>query len=145
MKAIVQRVLRASVSVDGKTVGKIEKGFTVLVGIGKGDGIEKCRAMAEKISKLRIFSDENGKTNLSLKDVNGKILAISQFTLFADCSHGNRPNFLEAAPPDMANELYESFCESLSKLGFSPEKGVFGGDMKIDMLCDGPFTVSLEI
>lgn len=145
MKAVIQRVLNASVSVDGKVTGSIEKGYMILLGVGIGDTEEKCRALAAKISKLRIFSDENGKTNLSIRDVGGRMLVISQFTLFADCSHGNRPSFFDAAPPELANDLYERFCSELTALGLEPEKGVFGADMKIEMTADGPFTVCLEI
>lgn len=145
MKAVIQRVLQAKVTVDGATTGKIEKGLLVLLGVGSGDDEEKCRKLAVKISKLRIFSDEQGKTNLALGDVGGKVLAVSQFTLFADCSHGNRPSFFEAAEPGLANTLYEQFCDELSALGFPPEKGIFGADMRIDMTADGPFTVLLEI
>lgn len=145
MKAVIQRVLNAAVSVDGKTVGEIEKGYMILLGVAASDTPEKCRALAAKISKLRIFADENGKTNLSISDVSGRILVVSQFTLFADCSHGNRPSFFDAAPPELANSLYERFCDELSALGHTPEKGVFGADMKIKMTADGPFTVMLEI
>lgn len=145
MKAVIQRVLNAAVSVDGKTVGEIEKGYMILLGVAAADTPEKCRALAAKISKLRIFADENGKTNLSISDVGGHILVVSQFTLFADCSHGNRPSFFDAAPPELANSLYEHFCDELSALGHIPEKGVFGADMKIKMTADGPFTVMLEI
>ena len=145
MKAVIQRVLQAKVTVGGETTGEIGKGFLILLGVGLGDDIEKCRKLAAKISKLRIFSDEQGKTNLSLGDVGGKVLAVSQFTLFADCSHGNRPSFFEAAEPSLANTLYEQFCDELSALGFPPEKGIFGADMRIDMTADGPFTVLLEI
>lgn len=132
-------------SVGGKVTGAIDRGYMILLGVGQGDTAESAQKLAAKIVKLRIFSDENGKTNLSLSDVGGSILAISQFTLFADCSHGNRPSFFGAAPPDIANGLYESFCNELEKLGFPPEKGVFGADMKIDMTADGPFTVMLEV
>lgn len=145
MKAVIQRVLRAKVTVGGEIAGEIGNGYLLLVGIGAGDDEEKCKKLAAKISKLRIFSDEHGKTNLSLSDVGGEVLAVSQFTLFADCSHGNRPSFFEAAEPSLANALYERFCEELSALGFPPQKGVFGADMKIDMTADGPFTVLLEI
>ena len=145
MKAVIQRVLQAKVTVGGETTGEIGKGFLILLGVGLGDDEEKCRKLAAKISKLRIFSDEQGKTNLSLGDVGGKVLAVSQFTLFADCSHGNRPSFFEAAEPSLANTLYEQFCDELSALGFPPEKGIFGADMRIDMTADGPFTVLLEI
>lgn len=145
MKAVIQRVLQAKVTVGGETTGEIGKGFLILLGVGLGDDEEKCRKLAAKISKLRIFSDVQGKTNLSLGDVGGKVLAVSQFTLFADCSHGNRPSFFEAAEPSLANTLYEQFCYELSALGFPPEKGIFRADMRIDMTADGPFTVLLEI
>lgn len=145
MRAVVQRVLRAKVEVEGRITGEIGKGYLLLIGVGEGDDAEKCKKLAAKISKLRIFSDEQGKTNLSLGDVGGEVLAVSQFTLFADCSHGNRPSFFEAAAPDSANALYERFCDEMSVLGFPPQKGVFGADMKIDMTADGPFTVMLEI
>lgn len=145
MKAVIQRVLSAKVTADGRVTGEIGRGFLVLLGVGSGDTEEICRKLASKISKLRIFSDENGKTNLSLSDVGGGVLAVSQFTLFADCSRGNRPSFFEAAEPDTANRLYELFCNELAALGFEPQKGVFGANMKIDMTADGPFTVLLEI
>lgn len=145
MKAVIQRVLSAKVTADGRVTGEIGRGFLVLLGVGSEDTEENSRKLASKISKLRIFSDENGKTNLSLSDVGGGVLAVSQFTLFADCSHGNRPSFFEAAEPDTANRLYELFCNELAALGFEPQKGVFGANMKIDMTADGPFTVLLDI
>lgn len=145
MKAVIQRVLSASVTVDGKVTGKIDRGLLVLLGVGSGDGDEQCQKLAAKISKLRIFSDEQGKTNFALADVGGGVLAVSQFTLFADCSHGNRPSFFDAAEPKLANRLYERFCDELSALGFPPQKGIFGADMKIEMTADGPFTVLLEM
>lgn len=145
MKAVVQRVNRAAVSVDGKFCGQIGKGLMVLFGVEAGDSAEMCRNLAAKIAKLRIFSDENGKTNLSVKDVNGGILAVSQFTLCADCSHGNRPSFINAAPPPLANALYEQFCGELAAYDIKTEKGIFGADMQIEMLCDGPFTITLEV
>lgn len=145
MKAVIQRVTAARVSVGGETVGKIGRGLVVLLGVAQGDGEEACRKLAQKISRLRVFSDDSGKTNLSLGDVGGEILAISQFTLFADCSHGNRPGFFGAAPPEPAERLYELFCERLAEAGFPPQKGIFGADMKIDMAADGPFTVILEM
>lgn len=138
-------MLRAKVSADGKVAGEIGRGLMILVGVGKDDSSEICEKLAQKISKLRIFSDEAGKTNLSLADVNGEILAVSQFTLFADCSHGNRPSFFEAAAPEPANILYEYFCDKLADMGFPPQKGVFGAEMQIDMVADGPFTVLLEM
>ena len=145
MKAVIQRVLRAAVSVDGRVTGSIERGYMILLGIASGDDTKKCETLAKKIMNLRIFADESGKTNLSIKDISGNILVISQFTLCADCSHGNRPSFVNAMAPEPANTLYERFCDELGALGIMPQKGIFGADMKIDMLCDGPFTVVLEI
>lgn len=144
MKAVVQRVTRASVTVDGEIVGKIGKGYLVLFGVGEGDTKADCDRMAAKLIKLRIFEDQNGKTNLSIGDVGGEMLVVSQFTLYADCSHGNRPSFTMAAKPDVANELYEYFCERIQESGINVQKGVFGADMKVELLNDGPFTVILE-
>lgn len=145
MKAVIQRVIRASVTAEGRVTGSIGRGITVLLGVGKNDTEETCRALAKKISKLRIFSDSEGKTNLSLSDIGGEILAISQFTLFGDVSHQNRPSFFDAAPAEPANRLYEVFCDELALLGFKPQKGVFGAYMQIDQLSDGPFTIILEM
>ena len=144
MKAVVQRVTQASVTVDGEIVGKIGKGYLVLFGVGEGDTKADCDRMAAKLIKLRVFEDQNGKTNLSIGDVGGEMLIVSQFTLYADCSHGNRPSFTMAAKPDVANELYEYFCEKISESGINVRKGVFGADMKVELLNDGPFTVILE-
>lgn len=144
MKAVVQRVSYASVCVDGEVVGKIKKGYLVLFGVGEGDEKSDCDRLAAKLIKLRIFEDENGKTNLSIGDVGGEMLIVSQFTLYADCSHGNRPSFTNAAKPSFANELYEYFCAKISESGINVQKGVFGADMKVELLNDGPFTVILE-
>lgn len=144
MKAIVQRVSEANVKVEGKTVGSIDKGFVVLLGVGNEDNKEKADYLIKKITSLRIFKDEADKMNLSLKDVNGEILVISQFTLFADCSRGNRPSFTNAGKPELANELYEYFIEECKKLGFKTEHGVFGADMKVSLTNDGPVTIILE-
>ena len=143
MRAVVQRVTRAKVEVDGKVTGEIKKGFLVLVGFTHGDTEADCIRVAKKISGLRIFSDENDKINLSLKDVEGDILCVSQFTLYADCSHGNRPSFTNAARPDLAEPLYEFFCNELEKFAHT-ERGIFGADMKVSLLNDGPFTVIIE-
>lgn len=143
MKLVIQRVSRASVTVDGKTVGKIGNGYLVLLGIGAEDTEAECERLAQKMINLRIFSDENGKTNLSLKDVSGELLIISQFTLYADCRKGNRPNFLNAKEPKEAERLYEYFC-GLCEREIHVEKGVFGADMKVELLNDGPFTVILD-
>ena len=144
MKFVIQRVTSASVDVDGVTVGKIGKGFLVLIGIGKEDNEEIADKMVKKLIGMRIFEDENGKTNLSLNDVNGELLLISQFTLYADCKKGNRPSFINAGLPDEANRLYEyiiSKCKDEIKV---VEKGVFGADMKVSLLNDGPFTIILD-
>ena len=143
MRAVVQRVTQAKVEVDGKVTGEIKKGFLVLVGFTHGDTEADCIRVAKKISGLRIFSDENDKINLSLKDVEGDILCVSQFTLYADCSHGNRPSFTNAARPDLAEPLYEFFCKELEKYAHT-ERGIFGADMKVSLLNDGPFTVIIE-
>ena len=144
MRAVIKRVTRASVTVDGGIVGKIGKGYLVLFGVGDGDTKADCDRLAAKLIKLRIFEDENGKTNLSIGDVGGEMLIVSQFTLYADCSHGNRPSFTSAGKPDLANELYEYFCEKVSESGINVQRGVFGADMKVELLNDGPFTVILE-
>lgn len=144
MRAVVQRVTRAKVEVDGKVTGEIKKGFLVLVGFTHGDTEADCIRVAKKISGLRIFSDENDKINLSLKDVEGDILCVSQFTLYADCSHGNRPSFTKAAKPQEANRLYELFNSELRAKGLNVQTGVFGADMKVGLINDGPFTVVLE-
>ncbi len=143
MRAVVQRVTQAKVEVDGKVTGEIKNGFLVLVGFTHGDTEADCIRVAKKISGLRIFSDENDKINLSLKDVEGDILCVSQFTLYADCSHGNRPSFTNAARPDLAEPLYEFFCKELEKYAHT-ERGIFGADMKVSLLNDGPFTVIIE-
>lgn len=144
MKIVLQRVTHASVTVDGGVTGKIDKGYLLLFGVGKEDTEDDCRRLADKIINLRIFSDENDKINLSLKDVNGSILVVPQFTLYADCRKGNRPNFIQAGSPDCADRLFEYFTEYLRSRGQYVETGVFGADMKVELLNDGPFTVILE-
>lgn len=144
MKAVVQRVTHASVKVDDEIKGQIENGFLVLLGVGKNDTEEDADRLVNKIVKLRIFSDENDKINLSLSDVGGSMLVISQFTLYADCRKGNRPNFINAGKPDEANRLYEYFVSKCKEQVPVVEKGVFGADMKVELLNDGPFTVILE-
>ncbi len=144
MKAVVQRVTHASVKVDGEIKGQIENGFLVLLGVGQNDTEEDADRLVNKIVKLRIFSDENDKINLSLSDVGGSMLVISQFTLYADCRKGNRPNFMNAGKPDEANRLYEYFVSKCKEQVPVVEKGVFGADMKVELLNDGPFTVILE-
>ncbi len=144
MKAVIQRVLDAQLKVDGKEISKIGKGYVIFLGVGKGDGKENADYFIKKIPPLRIFEDENGKINKSILQVGGEILLVSQFTLFADCSHGNRPSFIEAESPDMANALYEYVAEGLRAQGITVKMGVFGADMKISQTNDGPFTVMLE-
>lgn len=143
MRTIIQRVTSASVDVDGKTVGRIGTGFLILVGFTDGDTEADCIRIAKKIGGLRIFSDENDKINLSLTDVGGEILCISQFTLYADCTHGYRPSFIKAARPETAQPLYDFFCAELEKYAHT-ERGIFGADMKVSLLNDGPFTVMIE-
>ena len=144
MKIVIQRVLDAQVEVDKKIVGKIGKGFLVLLGVTHEDTRENADYLVKKLCKLRVFSDENDKMNLSLKDVNGELLIVSQFTLYANCKDGNRPSFVEAAKPDQANELYEYFCDECEKNDIKVEKGIFGADMKVSLLNDGPVTIVLE-
>ena len=145
MKLVIQRVLSASVEVDGNTVGEISKGYLVLFGAGIGDSEKDCERLADKMINLRIFSDENDKINLSLKDVSGELLIVPQFTLYADCKKGNRPSFVNAEKQERANELYEYF---VSLCGHKTEcrvaTGVFGADMKVSLVNDGPFTIILE-
>ena len=143
MRIVLQRVNHASVKVDGEIVGKIGKGFLILLGVGKEDTEADLQKYVDKIIKLRIFADENGKTNLSLKDVNGELLVVSQFTLYADCRKGNRPSFTEAGDPETANRLYEKFVELCREQVEVVEHGVFGADMKVSLENDGPFTVVL--
>ena len=145
MKAVIQRVSSASVKVDGSVVGAIEKGFLVLLGVMDGDTEKEAELMASKIAKLRIFEDENEKMNLSLLDVGGSVLAVSQFTLCADVKKGNRPSFTPSAKPDEANRLYELFMQHLKKEGVQTvEKGIFGADMKVSLLNDGPVTIIFD-
>ena len=144
MKFVIQRVQHASVKVDGEIKGEIQKGFLVLIGVTHNDTQEIAQKMIKKMIQLRIFEDENGKTNLSLDDVDGQLLLISQFTLYADCKKGNRPSFINAGKPDMANDLYEYIIAECKKMCPVVEKGVFGADMKVELLNDGPFTVVLD-
>ena len=144
MRIVLQRVNSASVTVEGNICGKIGKGYLVLLGVGQGDSEEDCRRLADKIINLRIFSDENDKINLSLGDVDGDLLVVSQFTLYADCRKGNRPNFLQAGKPDEAERLYNYFTEYCRSKGKHVETGIFGADMKVNLENDGPFTVVLE-
>ena len=163
MKFVIQRVSRASVSVDGAVIGKINKGFLVLIGIGAEDGKKEADLLVRKMCGLRIFEDQDGKTNLALKDVDGELLLISQFTLYANCKKGNRPSFIEAKNPEEANALYEYiiaeckkqipvvetgsfeyFCNQCELNNIEVQKGIFGADMKVELLNDGPFTVIVD-
>lgn len=144
MKLVIQRVKNASVEVDKKVVGKIEKGFLVLIGIRVGDTKQQADYLVKKVCNLRVFEDESGKMNLSLKDVAGKLLIVSQFTLYGNCNDGNRPSFIEAARPDEAIPLYEYFCDECVKNGIEVKKGIFGADMKVQLLNDGPVTIVME-
>lgn len=145
MKAILQRVSFAEVKVDGNTVGKIDSGFLILLGIAEGDTRKEADALSAKISTLRVFTDENDKMNLSLADIDGEVLVISNFTLYADCSHGRRPSFIKAARPETAEPLYEYFCKRMSDNGVRRvEKGIFGADMKVSLLNDGPVTIDID-
>lgn len=144
MRIVLQRVSSASVTVDGKICGEIGTGYLVFLGVGQGDTEEDCRRLADKIINLRIFSDENDKINLSLGDVGGDLLVVSQFTLYADCRKGNRPNFIQAGKPDEAERLYNYFADYCRSKGKHVEMGIFGADMKVQLVNDGPFTVILE-
>ena len=145
MKAVVQRVKSAKLSCDGALVSEIGYGLVVFFGVKKGDVYQSADLLAKKICNLRIFPDENGKSNLSVKDVKGEILAVSQFTLLGDVCHGNRPSFTEAEEPQQANRTYEYFLEKLKENGVTPKKGVFGGDMTIDQINDGPYTIVYDL
>lgn len=145
MKAMLQRVTFAEVKVDGNTVGKIDNGFLILLGVAEGDTEKEADALSAKVATLRVFTDENDKMNLSLADIDGEVLVISNFTLYADCSHGRRPNFMKAAKPDIAEPLYEYFCEKMADNGVRKvEKGIFGADMKVSLLNDGPVTIDID-
>ena len=144
MKLVIQRVKEANVEVEGNIVGKIDKGFLILVGITHSDTKENADYLVKKVSNLRVFEDENGKMNLRIKDIDGKFLIVSQFTLYADCSGGNRPSFTNAARPEMANELYEYFCDKCVENGIEIQKGIFGANMKVGLVNDGPVTIVLE-
>ncbi len=144
MKVILQRVREASVEVEGETVGKIGHGYLALLGVAETDTEEICDKMVEKIHKLRIFEDENGKTNLAADDVGAEILVVSQFTLYANCRKGNRPSFNGGAKPDHANALYEYCLTKFSQCFKKVEHGIFGADMKVSLLNDGPFTIPLD-
>lgn len=145
MKAIIQRVSTASVAVDGEIKGKIGKGFLILLGVEQEDDETEAKVLAKKVAGLRIFTDENDKMNLALQDVGGGALVISNFTLCADCSHGRRPSFIDAARPEKAEPLYEYYCSQLAQNGVTQvEKGVFGADMQVSLVNDGPVTIEIN-
>lgn len=144
MRFVIQRVTEASVTIDGEISGKIGKGYLVLIGVADTDTKEIADKMIRKMIGLRIFEDEQGKTNLSLADVNGGLLLVSQFTLYANCKRGNRPSFIEAGKPDMANEMYEYIIEKCRESVDEVQTGEFGADMKVQLLNDGPFTILLD-
>ncbi len=144
MRFVIQVVSEGSVSIEGITVGKIGRGYVVLIGIGKGDTTQTADKMIRKLMGLRIFPDENGKTNLSVNDVGGALLLISQFTLYADCRHGNRPGFTDAADPESAKSLYRYVLDKCSETGITVAHGEFGADMKVSLVNEGPFTIILD-
>ena len=144
MRAVVTRVNEASVTIDGEVTGKIGKGFLILLGITQDDTPAVCKKLAEKVLGLRIFTDENYKMNKGLADVGGSVLVVSQFTLYGDCSHGRRPNFMAAAGPDLAVPLYEQFLAECERLGFPPQHGTFGAKMEVASINDGPVTMIVD-
>jgi D-tyrosyl-tRNA(Tyr) deacylase len=145
MKAVIQRVKYSNVKIDEKVVGSCKQGFMILLGVMQGDTKIDADKLIKKVPNLRIFEDENGKMNLSCLDINGEILVVSQFTLCADCSHGRRPSFINSAPPEQANELYEYFVEQLKLSGVSSvQTGEFGADMQVELVNDGPVTIILD-
>ena len=144
MRAVLTRVNSASVTIDGEVVGKIGKGFLILLGVGPEDTEKECRYLAEKALGLRIFEDENEKMNLGLSDVGGQVLVVSQFTLYGNCRKGRRPSFAEAAGPELGNKLYERFLEICEELGYPPQHGQFGASMQVESVNDGPVTILLD-
>ena len=144
MRAVLTRVNSASVTIDGQVVGSIGKGFLILLGVGPNDTAEHCKFLAQKALGLRIFEDENGKMNRGLEDVNGQVLVVSQFTLYGNCRKGRRPSFTEAAGPELGNALYEKFLAICTELGYPPQHGRFGADMKVESINDGPVTLILD-
>ena len=144
MRAVLTRVKSASVTIDGEVTGKIGQGFLILLGVGPEDTEKECRYLAEKALSLRIFEDENGKMNRGLEDVSGQVLVVSQFTLYGNCRKGRRPSFTEAAGPELGNALYEKFLEICAELGYPPQHGRFGADMKVESINDGPVTLIMD-
>ncbi len=144
MRAVLTRVKSASVAIDGQVVGKIGRGFLILLGVGPDDGEPQCRKLAEKALGLRVFEDENGKMNLGLEDIGGEVLIVSQFTLYGSCRKGRRPSFTEAAGPELGNAMYERFLQICEELGYPPQHGQFGADMQVESVNDGPVTLILD-
>ena len=144
MRAVLTKVKSASVAIDGEVVGKIGQGFLILLGVGPDDTEKECRYLAEKALGLRVFEDENGKMNLGLEAVKGEVLVVSQFTLYGNCRKGRRPSFTDAAPPDLGERLYEQFLADCTDLGYPPQHGRFGADMKVESINDGPVTLILD-
>ena len=144
MRAVLTRVKSASVTINGEVTGKIGKGFLILLGVGPNDTEKECRYLAEKALGLRIFEDENGKMNLGLEAVQGEVLVVSQFTLYGNCRKGRRPSFVGAAGPELGNAMYEKFLQYCEELGYPPQHGEFGADMKVESINDGPVTIILD-
>lgn len=144
MRAVLTRVNSASVTIDGQVVGKIGKGFLILLGVGPEDTQAHCKYLAQKALGLRVFEDQAGKMNVDLKEVDGQVLVVSQFTLYGNCRKGRRPSFAEAAPPELGNRLYEQFLKECEALGFPPQHGRFGADMQVQSVNDGPVTLILD-
>ena len=144
MRAVLTKVKSASVAIDGQVVGSIGRGFLILLGVGPEDTEKHCRYLAEKALSLRVFEDENGKMNLGLEDVGGQVLVVSQFTLYGNCRKGRRPSFTGAAGPEKGNRLYEQFLADCAQLGYAPQHGVFGADMQVESVNDGPVTLILD-
>ena len=144
MRAVLTRVNSASVAIDGKVVGSIGKGFLILLGVGPNDTAEHCRFLAQKALGLRVFEDEAGKMNLGLESVGGQVLVVSQFTLYGNCRKGRRPSFTDAAGPELGNAMYEKFLSICEELGYPPQHGRFGADMKVESINDGPVTLILD-
>ncbi len=144
MRAVLTRVRSASVTIDGEVTGKIGTGFLILLGVGPEDTPEHCKYLAQKALGLRVFEDENGKMNLGLEQVGGQVLVVSQFTLYGNCRKGRRPSFTEAAPPALGEQLYEQFLKECEALGYPPQHGRFGADMKVESINDGPVTLILD-
>ena len=144
MRAVLTRVKSASVTIEGEVIGKIGQGFLILLGVGPNDTEKECRYLAEKALGLRVFEDENGKMNLGLEQVGGEVLVVSQFTLYGNCRKGRRPSFTDAAGPELGNRLYEQFLSDCASLGYEPQHGRFGADMKVESINDGPVTLILD-